>query len=327
MGRFVKKLVTVFCAITVFATSASLYSPVGAEEVQWRQAIAAVTSSAQAYWDYGKKLDQSNTLGTMYGGFGYDQHQCAILGRMLGFESEIKSLEKFDYPPMNEKSDSTELLIFSEFLNNWVSAATRAVESSESQRINVWNLECVGKLGISRSAYLVSDQPNADFKTDGDMLIIYGDIESGFYKRLLSALDSNPGVTQVGLGSGGGSVVDAILSGYEIRKRGLNTTLWGNCYSACPLVFMGGVQRYLMANENRLGFHQVYTGKGVPVAFDDEVYTIIDSYLSNMGVDSQTAISWMQSSPPESMFEPEVGLLCLPKVATFVQRICNSNSP
>lgn len=298
--------------------------PSFAEDISWQDSIAKVEASARKYWDYGRKLDPTNTLGSMYGGVGYEQHQCAILGRMLGFETAIERLEKFDYPLMTTKSDSTELLIFSEFLRNWAAVAAKAVEQSESERKNVWNLECVGKLGISVDLYLKSDSPNADFKVDGDLLVVYGDIENGFHKRLLIVLDENPNIAQVGLGSGGGSVIDALLAGYEIRKRGLNTTLWGNCFSACPLVFFGGVNRYLMANSNRLGFHQVYVGNGESLPFDSQVYVAIATYLNEMGVDQKTVLNWMWSTPPTSMFEPTVDHLCLPRAATFVQRICSS---
>ena len=150
----------------------------------------------------------------------------------------------------------------------------------------------------------------------------YGDIEAGFFERFKVALSDNPNIEEIALGSGGGSVQDALLAGYEIRRLGLTTTLYGNCYSACPLVFMGGIKRILWASPHRLGFHQIYRGSGVAVPPDDPIYSLTEQYLSDMGVNSYVVILWMFSTTPDEMFEPEVRQLCDPGVATFVQRIC-----
>ena len=54
---------------------------------------------------------------------------------------------------------------------------------------------------------------------------------------------TNPEVKIVGLGSPGGAVVEAIRAGYLIRARGLETTQIADCFSACPIVFLGGSRR------------------------------------------------------------------------------------
>ncbi len=45
------------------------------------------------------------------------------------------------------------------------------------------------------------------------------------------------------LGSGGGYIDEAMKAGAYIRRKGLDTTLYNNCDSACPLVVMAGVER------------------------------------------------------------------------------------
>jgi hypothetical protein len=208
------------------------------------------------------------------------------------------------------------------FLDSWVAAARRAVSMSESQKKSLWNLECVGNHGIPTDGFLSEPGLVGEFTVNEDTLLVYGDIDSGFFHRFVSTLDANPGVRVVALGSAGGSVVDAIMSGLEIRRREMNTTLHGPCFSACPLVFAGGAERTIwMGPGPHLGFHQVYTSAGA-VPLSDEIYQEIALYLAAMGVDAQVVIRWMASAGPGEMYEPSLQLLCEPQVATWVQRVC-----
>ena len=161
---------------------------------------------------------------------------------------------------------------------------------------------------------------------DGSELYVYGDIEPGFFERFVGVIDENPNLTRIWLGSAGGSVVDAVKAGMLIRDRNIDTALFGNCYSACPLMFMGGVHREMWAGSgpHRLGFHQIYTGSGVAVPLEDPVYNLVISFVSKMGIDPVPVVSWMTATPPWDIYEPDIGGLCKPRVATFVQRICNA---
>jgi len=290
--------------------------------VSWETAIQRVEQSSKEYFDYAVEVGGTSWAGTAYNGYQFDRHLCAIVGRMLEQVEAIKEIETLEYPPMDATSDPHDLLVFSISLENWTIAARRALSMSQDERINVWNLDCVGEMGIPPNLFMESAQPNAAFDLNGQTLLVYGDIEAGFFDRLKIELDANPAVTEVALGSGGGSVRDALLSGYEIRRRGLSTTIYGNCFSACPLVFMGGERRVLWASPSRLGFHQIYTGDGKAIAFDDPIYGLTARYMTAMGVNPQVVIPWMLSARPNEMFEPEVSDLCAPGVATFVQRVC-----
>lgn len=296
-----------------------------AETISWERAIASVEASARNYRNYAVKTGGTSWAGTMYNGYQYDRHRCAILGRMLGLESVVQHIEVMDYPPLSSASDPHDLLVFSISLENWVAAARWAVSTDLDRKKNVWNLDCVGQMDIPTSMFQEGAQANANFEQIEAQLHVYGDIDFGFYERFVAALDSSVGVNEVTLGSGGGSVRDALLAGYEIRKRGLNTTIYGNCYSACPLLFVGGRDRVIWAAPYRLGFHQVYTKTGGPKALDDEIYSLIAIFLKEMGADPVTVIGWMLSAGPADMFEPPVDTLCQAGVATFVQRICNSS--
>jgi hypothetical protein len=227
---------------------------------------------------------------------------------MLNKSEYIIHIEKFNYPNIDKSSDPFDLLVFSLTLENWVAAAQSALGMNIDQHVNVWNLECVGKLGIPATLFIEGKQPNAEFNVDGSTLFVYGDIEVGFFDRLKKELTDNPTVREVALGSGGGSVRDAMLAGYEIRRLGLSTTIFGPCYSACPLVFFGGAHRILWASPNRLGFHQVYSNEGGTVPADDPIYGLISRYMIAMGVNPQIVLPWMLSASPQEMFEPNVSV-------------------
>lgn len=307
--------------LRVLSLSLALAGPVSAQS-SWESAIEAVSEKSHRYYSYAMSLDPMSQPGSAMHGIGHDRHICAIVGRMLGFVELIRDAETFEDPPLTPDANPFILMEHSMFLDAWVAAARRAVSMSESQKKSLWNLECVGNHGIPATAFLSEPGLVGDFSVNEDTLLVYGDIDSGFYDRFVAILDGNPNVRVVALGSAGGSVVDAIMSGLEIRRRELSTTLHGPCFSACPLVFSGGVERTIwMGPGPHLGFHQVYTSNGA-VPLSDEIYEQIGLYLGAMGVDAQVVIRWMASAGPDEMFEPGLELLCEPRVATWVQRVC-----
>jgi len=292
-----------------------------AAEISWSDAIEAVREKGGAYYDFALQLGSGHP-GTSLHGIGHERHSCAIIGRMLGFIDEIVEVETFEDPPMTSQTDPFALMEHSMFLDSWVAAAESALVMSNDQRKSLWNLECIGKFGIPTSSYILEQDLNADFSVKDGSLLVYGDIESGFYERFVSVLNENSGITHVALGSAGGSVRDAMLSGIEIRKRGLSTALHGPCYSACPLVFMGGRERGIWSgNGPALGFHRVYTSEG-EVPLDHFVYDQIEDYLISMGILSEPVLRWMASKGQYEIYEPALEELCPPKVATWVQRTC-----
>lgn len=306
----------------VLLLSALLPSGSRAQNADWEAAIVRVEKPAMEYADYAFNILGSIWVGPANYSIKFHTHRCAIIGRMLGQSDAIRHIETIDYPPINRSIDAFDLLIFSMTLENWVAAARSTVEMNRDERVNVWNLECVGEMRISANLFMKSAQPNATFEINGRTLVVYGHIDVGFFDRLEIRLDSNPTIEEVALGSGGGSIRDALLAGYEIRRRGLSTTLNGNCFSACPLVFMGGLERILWASPHRLGFHQIYTDEGTALSADDPVYGLIAQYMVTMGVNPRVVIPWMLSARPSEMFEPDVSDLCSPGVSTFVQRVC-----
>lgn len=291
-------------------------------QVSWEQAIEQVENRGDEYYTYAIGLDPSSTPGAVLHGIGYDQNICAIIGRMLGFTGEIKEAEYIGAPELGPDADPYELMTYSLRLDSWVAAARNALSMTDSQKESLWNLECVGLHGIPADAFINDPDLVADFSINNDMLLVYGDIIPGFYDNFLEVLSNNPNITEVALGSAGGSVIDAIMSGYEIRRRGLETVLRGPCFSACPLVFAGGVERKIwMGLGPHMGFHQAYTDSGA-VDPSSQVYQQIALYLTAMGIDAWTVIDWMLRAGPDELFEPDLESLCDARIATWIQRVC-----
>lgn len=310
-------MLKLFICLAIFSLPTSSHA-----QVAWDEAIESVSAKSYEYYKFAINLDPMSQPGSALNGIGHDQHICAIVGRMLGFKEEIKSAETFKDPPLTSDADPFELATHSVFLGSWVAAARRAVSMTRDQRASLWNLECIGKHGIPVAARVNEPGLQGDFSLLGETLVVYGDIDNGFYERFRKALDKFPEASTVALGSAGGSVREAILAGYEIRGRGLSTTLHGPCFSACPLVFAGGVKRTIwMGPGPHLGFHQIYnSGDAVPL--DDNVYKTVARYLTEVGVDAVGVVSWMARAGPDEIFEPDLEMLCDVRIATWVQRIC-----
>jgi len=221
-----------------------------AQNNNWPAAVKAVSKAEARYIAYVEKRtggSHLSLLGRMDLMVDVERHKCAILGRMLGRIDEVKSLEELDYPPLDTSVSDYDQAKFAASLGNWVWQAELALAANEAERVNTWNLDCAGQFEIPVAARISNDAPEAQFEIseDGTDLTVYGDIDTGFYDRFKVQLDAYPKISNVRLGSGGGSVADALKAGREIRARGISTMLHGNCLSACPLVFAGGETRQI----------------------------------------------------------------------------------
>jgi hypothetical protein len=103
------------------------------------------------------------------------------------------------------------------------------------------------------------DQEKGDLhiivSNDGRTLVIDGRLNIGAAQQVKEALDANPTIRTVVTGGPGGRV-NAAYQIYElIRARRLDTRAIRACYSACTVVFLGGVRRSL-GSAGRLGFHR-----------------------------------------------------------------------
>ena len=297
----------------------------GVNAKSWDKVIAKVEERADQIWQRGKSLGADTFLGTAVNEVDIPKHECAILGRMLGVPSLISKLEYHPEPQLSDTPDWEELfelMVYSQSLSNWVFVANRIQSLSETEKKHKWNLNCVGKQGIPVDASFPVSDGRAKFVVNGADLTILGDIESGFADELANWLRNNRSISRIILGSGGGNVAEAIEAGLLIRSLGLDTTLSSSCYSACPLVFLGGINRQIWSPYPKLGFHQMSDSSGKAIKSSSPLYSAMENYASIMGANPDFVLASMLRASPSEMFEPEFEKLCQSKVVTWVQRLC-----
>ena len=293
-----------------------------------RDEAAEARALATRLWDVAKTFDREFHVGTMNNEAGVPQHLCYALGRLVGQSAATKHLRPSFAQPFRPASsgDAFDLRVRSQSLSNFESAVLALLDESPEEHAYAWNLDCIGRQRI-RGVQIDTSGFVTRFKivNEGRGLIVVGDIKPGYAQQLRAAILANPNVTAVALGSGGGLIAEAIEAGRFIRSRGLITQLSNYCYSACPLVFMGGRERQNWSPYPGLGFHRVYSSAGA-APNESPVYRVIAAYASEMGVDAAFVLRAMWAAPPESMntIEGSRQELCNARVITWVQRDCSA---
>ncbi|QDG77689.1 hypothetical protein [Labrenzia sp. PHM005] len=304
--------------ISVFAILFSISSAFA--EMSWRDAISAVEAKSERYFNIADSID-SEYLGTGYNEVNANEHRCSILGRML---KKKKVSAHLDVPAVEEPKTGHDFRVEGQSLENWATAAKYLITLSKPQKVRLWNTDCAGKLGIPASARIKDVYANEFYDIRDGVLHVLGPVTKGYADRLNKAVNENPGIKTVALGSDGGNVLEALKAGINIRARGLETTLWNGCYSACPLVFLGGVSRVMWSPYEDVGFHKVHTDFE-PVPLDDSIYSLIFGYIKEMGADPEAVISFMWSAEPKDIFVAKHEQLCAAAVTTWIQRVCSAD--
>ncbi|OIQ27665.1 MAG: hypothetical protein BM562_14435 [Alphaproteobacteria bacterium MedPE-SWcel] len=164
---------------------------------------------------------------------------------------------------------------------------------------------------------LVFDTETGEENQPGE--IVVEDIEG--FRTLLSA---HPAVTEVRLDSGGGSVYASSEIAWIVADYGLNTTVQGECISACVDIFLAGARRQ-MTRGSKIGFHRrswspnsvesYYTdlresrGWDTPFVFGSWIYEDTQremydylNYMVDRGVDPGFAIKTLQMDPGDEWY-------------------------
>jgi hypothetical protein len=90
---------------------------------------------------------------------------------------------------------------------------------------------------------------------DGRTMILDGALGLHASREVADALDTNPAVRTIVVEGPGGRLGSAYQIARMIRARGLETRVDDECYSACTVMFLGGVRRGL-GPSGKLGFHR-----------------------------------------------------------------------
>lgn len=292
-----------------------------AAQTSWAAAAAAVERQRAAYYQRAIALGAEHYLGTMHNEWDIPEHTCAILGRMLGRADLIGHLEPA-YPPLSS-NDGMDIRLAAHSMENWLGVLRILLDRSQTEREADWDLQCAGQLDIPATARIAPGAREAFvvYDSQSNMLRVLGEVTEGYAARLRAALDAHPRTEIVSLGSGGGSVVEAMEAGREIRRRGLETMLYAACDSACPLVFMGGTSRTVWSPLPPLRFHMLSVqGRAIPAPHP--FYDEIAAYVTEMGGDGAAYVAHMLAAPPDQLHAPSYPELCEQNIVDWAQRGC-----
>lgn len=310
--------------IICFGVSTTTYAAQSASESLEIEVVEA-ESLKQKMLNAANTIDNDSDIGVMHINKDLKIHTCYSLGVLLGKRNYVDHLKfkRLAAVQANDRDDAYSLRIQARSLENFQNAVKATLKLTQEDRTIRWNIDCVGQYSI-RGGF-DSNAKNTFFRVQnqGKVIQILGDIGPDFSTRLQSAINSNPGVTTIALGSGGGYVSEAMKAGRLIRSKQLDTTLWNNCYSACPLVFLGGKDRLIYDPFPYLGFHKIRIETG-PIPASSPVYKSVSDYVSDMGASSRLVLDWMLSAEPSQMLVIQGKTLCESNVATFIQRLCKS---
>ena len=309
----------------ILGAYAQQITPLAIPETVLTKEIREAKSLALSSQSAADKYDNQFWIGTMYNEVDLPEHTCYSLGILLGLDANVRHL-RFDRSMRIPRTsdDAHDLRVKAQSLDNFVSAANESLKKSSDKRAIAWNLDCSSKYGV---AVKQKGIPTFyELTNDGKGIRILGAIEAGFTEKLRAALAQAPRVEFVALGSGGGSVAEAIASGRLIRSKKLVTTVWNNCYSACPLVFLGGLNRYINSPYPSLGFHQMSTSSGA-ISTSSYAYIRVADYIREMGVNDKFVISAMLRATPAQMHmvNGADAQLCHARIATWIQRVCQAD--
>jgi len=151
---------------------------------------------------------------------------------------------------------------------------------------------------------------SSDFKITvlpgGTEMEYSGRIAFGASGALRGALNDNSTVKVLHLVSNGGSVYWARQMQYLVHDRGLTTVIDSHCLSACALVFLGGVERY-MTPSAKLGFHRE-SAEGESQAEINMVEESDAQFMRAMGI-SDAFVEKAFSTPSSDIWIPSVAEL------------------
>lgn len=246
------------------------------------------------------------------------EHQCLVLAMLLELDGVSEPFVQ-KYPNPAASTDGEMLRIAAHSLSNLHFIIERLLPMGEDRWKHDWNLGCAGREELTEPVY-TDPSTSAFYDVDGTTLRILGDVEEGFAQRIVDALNANPGIEAVTLGSGGGYVYEALAAGEVIRNLGLTTSLYNDCMSACTFVFLAGVDRQVWSPYPRLGFHMASVN-GVEVHPGDSVYEDIRNYSDWMGVSGISVVGLMMKAGAADMHFPSLDELSEVGAVTWCQRM------
>ena len=319
-------------------------------EQRLRATVDQLKGLDSTLWDFAMNYTDNYHIGTYNYDIDFAEHSCHTLSYLIHgskYLSKFERLKPLDkdflkqldiIDNVNTSKEDKEIAAFdiqlhSTSLGHYITRTSDILKMSDYERNELWNLDCVNQFSLNNEAYVQSNKHESGVfvrEREGFADLRYtGEIDNNFYDKLEDALKKYPNIESVSIGSGGGSVGNAMAAGYLLKSKGIDVKLHSDCYSACPLVFVAG-ERMIMLNKPpiKLGFHQMYNivdNEAIPAPIS--TYREIQNYLYNIDptIDSHAFINLMLSASPDNMTYPEYEYLCSSSIAKWVQRTCSEN--
>lgn len=319
-------------------------------EQRLRATVDQLKGLDSTLWDFAMNYTDNYHIGTYNYDIDFAEHSCHTLSYLIHgskYLSKFERLKPLDkdflkqldiIDNVNTSKEDKEIAAFdiqlhSTSLGHYITRTSDILKMSDYERNELWNLDCVNQFSLNNEAYVQSNKNESGAfvrQRNGYADLRYtGEIDNNFYDKLEAALKKYPNIESVSIGSGGGSVGNAMSAGYLLKSKGIDVKLHSDCYSACPLVFVAG-ERSIMSNKPpiKLGFHQLYNivdNEAIPAPIS--TYREIQNYLYNIDptIDSNAFVNLMLSAGPNSMTYPEYEYLCSSSIAKWVQRTCSED--
>jgi hypothetical protein len=133
-----------------------------------------------------------------------------------------------------------------------------------------------------------------------ELITVVGDIKVGDEEKFRELSLKFPRAF-IALHSNGGAIRPAMEIGRMVRLRGYRTLVLGNsvCASACALIWMAGLPRYLEPG-GRLGFHAAYREVDGRLIESGRANAVVGHYLSQLNL-SQQAVEFATAASPSEI--------------------------
>lgn len=139
---------------------------------------------------------------------------------------------------------------------------------------------------------------------EGRTLILDGALGMAAAAQVKAVLDRSPALRTVIVAGPGGRVGPAYQIARLIRARGLDTHVERRCYSACTVMFLGGVRRGI-GPRGELGFHRL-SFPGMDDAELADANRQLRDFMAFAGQVSAPFVRKVMETPSESIWVPTV---------------------
>jgi len=317
---------TVLRPLVLFALLLVGHSPA------WAGGIDAVRDRIREYEVLSKryeadalKLGASPSLLSKYNYIDAKEQYCGVLADLLDVGPEAVA-DAVHSAPESNSTDPDQYILYALSLRSYLASAVSLLRENEFSWRYGWNLNCAGVYSSQRT-FLITDQPpfSLSISEDRTTLRFYGFVRDGLYDAIAKRLAIHQSIKRLELNSSGGSGIDGMKIGRLLRKRGILTSITGNCYSACTLIFLGGIQRIVPAPYWSLGFHRA-SEDGYPLSDKDGFYEKLRNYANEMTGSGDYVLEKGFSQIELNFYRPSRKDLCWRNIATVVEGVCEAGS-